>query len=82
VPLELPTAREFELAVEGLGNLRSVYSPVFFSTAVDGTVVQGLGNLKLEPGKPVLLVGNHQVVPVDVGFIVSEVLLLTSVPVR
>ena len=73
MPLELPTGRELELAEEGLQTLRTAYSPVFFSTAPDGSVHRGLGHLQLEPGKPVLLVGNHQVVPLDVGFIVAQV---------
>lgn len=72
-PIELPTAREFELAERDLGNLRTAYSPVFFSTREDGTVEQGLGNLALKAGEPVILVGNHQTVPLDTGFHVAEV---------
>ena len=70
---ELPTPREFELAENDMANLRKAYSPVFFSTKEDGTVEAGLHNLALKRGEPVILVGNHQTVPLDTGFHVAEV---------
>lgn len=73
MPVELPTAAEFAADAESLDTLRSAVSPVFFSTAADGTVEEGLQHLALEAGKPVLLVGNHQTFPIDLGPLVEGV---------
>jgi hypothetical protein len=72
-PLDLPTPKEFEQAEEGLSGLKQLCSPVFFSTREDGTIEQGLHNLPVQRGEAVLLVGNHQTVPLDTGFHISEV---------
>jgi hypothetical protein len=73
VPISLPTAHEFELAKKDMRTLEQAFSPVYFSTKADGTVELGLQNLAIEAGKPVLLVGNHQTIPLDTGFHVAEV---------
>lgn len=52
-------------------------SPVFFSTSPSGDVMQGLAGLNLKPGRPVLLVGNHQTIPVDIAPLVEGVRTLT-----
>ena len=48
-------------------------SPVFYSTTAAGDVVHGLEALALEAGTPVLLVGNHQTIPVDIAPLVEGV---------
>lgn len=73
VPIELPTREEFAEDAASLDNLRAAVSPVFFSTTADGSVEQGLQNLCLAAGKPVLLVGNHQTFPIDLGPLVAGV---------
>jgi pimeloyl-ACP methyl ester carboxylesterase len=66
-----PSAKELRVAFEGLNGLRSVVSPVFFSTRDDGSVVPGLSAVPFEEGRPVLLVGNHQTIAPDLGFIIE-----------
>jgi hypothetical protein len=50
-----------------------VVSPVFCSTSENGDIMRGLDALGLEAGKPVLLVGNHQTIPVDIAPLVEGV---------
>ena len=66
-----PSTKELKVAFEGLNGLRSVVSPVFFSTRDDGSVVPGLSAVPFEEGRPVLLVGNHQTIAPDLGFIIE-----------
>ncbi len=120
-PIELPTAREVEIAGEGpLGNVRTLVSPVFLSTAAEsGRVQLGLGGLPLnaglrksmhegsfgtndgsisqkkknkgtgmhansapqgsdapptQPHRPVVFVGNHQLLAADMYLLVEEFL--------
>ena len=66
-----PSPKELEKAFDGLNGLRSVVSPVFFSTRDDGTIIPGLGAVPFEENRPVLLVGNHQTIAPDLGFIIE-----------
>ncbi|KAJ1455684.1 hypothetical protein M885DRAFT_519387 [Pelagophyceae sp. CCMP2097] len=52
---------------------RVLVSPVFFSTALDGTVERGLAQLPLD-GRPVILVGNHQLFGVDAPLLIGQIL--------
>jgi hypothetical protein len=79
-PISLPTAREVEFATAEMRGLEQAYSPVFFSAKEDGTVEQGLHNLAVKPGEAVLLVGNHQTIPLDTGFHVAEVCGMRQIP--
>ena len=57
----------------GFGNLQKLFSPVFLSTEEDGRVVQGLGGVPTGlSGRPVLLVGNHQLFGADLGLLMSK----------
>eukprot|EP00892_Ulva_mutabilis_P002490 jgi/Ulvmu1/12241/UM086_0032.1 len=78
-PVELPTREEYTEDAASLDTLRAATSPVFFSTAADGSVEQGLRHLALEAGRPVLLVGNHQTFPIDLGPLVDGVYGATGV---
>jgi pimeloyl-ACP methyl ester carboxylesterase len=66
-----PSPKELEKAFDGLNGLRSVVSPVFFSTRDDGTIIPGLAAVPFEENRPVLLVGNHQTIAPDLGFIIE-----------
>ncbi|KAJ8607983.1 hypothetical protein CTAYLR_008250 [Chrysophaeum taylorii] len=56
--------------------LRRLVSPVFFSTTRDGGVVRGLGGVPVprDTGRPMLLVGNHQLLGLDLAFLIDEFL--------
>lgn len=65
--------REVDIGGERSGWLRAAVSPVFYTTDAAGRVHQGLDELNITPGKPVLLIGNHQTVPTDLAFVIEEV---------
>ncbi|CAK9864341.1 unnamed protein product [Sphagnum jensenii] len=50
--------------------LRQVTSPVFFSTAEDGGVIQGLSNIPTD--RPVMLVGYHMFLGLELGILVAD----------
>ena len=82
-----PSPAELERAFESLSFLRKVVSPVFFSTRADGVVVPGLdavplGDARSGEGRPVLLVGNHQTLAPDLGFLVQEFITERNVLIR
>ncbi len=52
--------------------IRQLFSPVFFSTSVDGEVEQGLSNIPTD--RPVLFVGNHLYYGLDLRPVVLELL--------
>ena len=67
-----PSPAELDAAFESLAVLRGVVSPVFFSTRADGQIVPGLDAVPLNDGdRPVLLVGNHQTLAPDLGFLIQ-----------
>eukprot|EP00798_Chlamydomonas_sp_ICE-L_P000390 gene390-1786_t len=59
-PIERATRRELEIASEaaGMGTLRTLCSPVYFSTSEDGIFQKGLGGVPLD-GRPIVFIGNH-----------------------
>ena len=70
-----PTVAEAEAGVESLQGLRSFFSPVFYSwDAAQERIVRGLDGIpdKVE-GQPVLFIGNHQTLSLDLGLLVSQV---------
>ncbi len=80
-----PSASQIEKARDGLQFLRSVHSPVFFSTRRDDGVINGLDAVPTWRGtrnRPVLLVGNHQTFAPDLGFLVDEFLREKDVCIR
>ena len=54
--------------------LRRLVSPVNFSTDAHGKVHEGLGHLPVSHGRPVLYVGNHQTLALDIGFLIEDVI--------
>jgi pimeloyl-ACP methyl ester carboxylesterase len=87
-PIELPTPRELDLDAERfVATLRRLTSPVFFSTDPrTGAVRQGLQHVPLGrgalKGRPVLLVGNHQLFAADMYGMVHEFLRERGAMVR
>lgn len=85
-PIELPTFKELERVAGPTTALgRQIASPVFFSTSIDGTVAPGLGYVPTPEDwagkfgednvrRPVLFVGNHQSLALDLGVLVEELL--------
>jgi len=72
----VPTDEEMEAFEEEgsfYNNLIKPFSPVFFSTSPDGAVQRGLGAVPVGgEGRPVLLIGNHQIFGADLGIILRE----------
>ena len=78
-----PSPAELERGFESLAVLRGVVSPVFFSTRRDGKVVPGIDAVPLSEGdRPVLLVGNHQTLAPDLGFLIQEFVQKRGVLIR
>lgn len=74
LPIELPTEKEWRLDASQIDSLKAAVSPVFYSVSPDTSeVIQGLASLNLKAGRPVLLVGNHQTIPVDIAPLVEGV---------
>ena len=51
--------------------IRRLVSPVFFSTAEDGSTQRGLAGVPND--RPMLLVGNHQTFALDLGLFVEQI---------
>lgn len=81
---EPPSVADIEKARASLSGLRALTSPVFFSTRPDGKVVSGLRAVPIRQrgNRPILLVGNHQTMAPDLGFLVDEFLREYNVCVR
>lgn len=60
--------------------MRQLTSPVFFSTSADGEIVQGLSNIPTD--RPIMLVGYHMLLGMEVGCMVSELLREKNILVR
>jgi len=89
LPVELPTPKEVDLAMEeggvlSVANLNRLVSPMFFSTdAETGQVMPGLGGVPTgQPGRPVLLIGNHQLFAPDMPLMVVQFLKEKGVLLR
>jgi pimeloyl-ACP methyl ester carboxylesterase/1-acyl-sn-glycerol-3-phosphate acyltransferase len=70
----LPTDEEMEEFDKQLGYaLQTAFSPVFFSIDNAGRVVRGLGGVPSGiEGRPVLLVGNHQLFGADLALLIRQ----------
>ncbi|XP_011081015.1 acyltransferase-like protein At1g54570, chloroplastic [Sesamum indicum] len=77
VPLSMS---EFEQAVEGNGWFRNYAGPAMFSTMEDGKIVRGLSGVPEEG--PVLLVGYHMLMGLELSPLVEEFLRVKNVMVR
>lgn len=65
------------------GNFVKAFSPVFLSKDAQGNLQQGISGIPVGvEGRPVLLVGNHQLYGADTGLIIREFILKRNVLVR
>jgi pimeloyl-ACP methyl ester carboxylesterase len=74
---KLPTDEELQETLDKrVKPLRMLTSPKFFSTTADGERVSGLGMIPTTEttGKPLLIVANHQLLGLDLGLIIAELL--------
>eukprot|EP01031_Cornospumella_fuschlensis_P031049 gene31048-37527_t len=59
------TAEEIRLAQKNTHPFFWAASPLFYSTDLQGRVVQGLGGIPNDASRPILFVGNHQLMGLD-----------------
>lgn len=82
-PIELPTEVELKRYAERTTAFgRRIASPVFMSTDASGTIALGLGNLPASGDGPVLYVGNHQTLALDLGVLCEELLSKRGIMLR
>ncbi len=75
-PLELPTRQDLDRTFDSqYGGLQSLISPVFFSEDSEGTIHRGLGHVFSGTDRPILLIGNHQLMGLDMSFMIREFLV-------
>jgi 1-acyl-sn-glycerol-3-phosphate acyltransferase len=76
IDIEAPSPEDLANASKQLDFLTKGLSPIFLSRdAETGRLTQGLGPVPVgSEGRPVLLVGNHQLYGADLGFIIREFL--------
>ncbi|CAN1126698.1 Phytyl ester synthase 2, chloroplastic [Linum perenne] len=75
-----PTPLEFKKIVDKYRELMVATNPAMFSTMNDGKIVKGLGGIPSEG--PVLFVGYHMLLGLEVSQLVTQVLLERNVLVR
>jgi pimeloyl-ACP methyl ester carboxylesterase len=64
-------------------NVRMIHqltSPVFFSTSPEGEISQGLANVPTD--RPIMLVGYHMFLGIEIGVVVSEILKEKNILLR
>ncbi|KAI4350464.1 hypothetical protein L6164_004917 [Bauhinia variegata] len=76
----LPTTDEIKQVVESYRLWNSVTSPVMLSTLEDGTVVKGLAGIPSEG--PVLYVGYHMLLGIELAPMVTRIVLERNILVR
>ncbi|XP_025605965.1 phytyl ester synthase 2, chloroplastic isoform X1 [Arachis hypogaea] len=75
-----PTPTEFKEVLESYRLLNILTSPVMLSTLEDGTIVKGLAGLPSEG--PVIYVGYHMLLGIELGPLVSRILTERDILVR
>lgn len=82
---KFPSLEQIEKGSEDVERSASLLSPVFCSTGPSGTRSFGLSGVPTPTetgGRPVLLVGNHQLLGLDLGPLVREFLIEKGIVVR
>ena len=71
-----PNSIDIKNAEKQAGNLIKAVSPVFLTRRKDGVIVKGIDDIPTgsSTGRPVLLVGNHQLYGADLAIIIKEFL--------
>eukprot|EP01025_Chloroclados_australasicus_P007168 TRINITY_DN12288_c0_g1_i1.p1 TRINITY_DN12288_c0_g1~~TRINITY_DN12288_c0_g1_i1.p1 ORF type:complete len:714 (+),score=35.25 TRINITY_DN12288_c0_g1_i1:137-2278(+) len=86
MPIELPTAKELQADSDGdggpfsLSSIQQLVSPIYCSTDQNGAVSIGFENFP--EGNPLLLVGNHQFMGLDLSLVVPKILQEKGIMVR
>ena len=82
-PIELPTDIELQRYGKSVTQFsRQLTSPVFISTSPDGMKSFGLGDIPSPGDRPIIFVGNHQSLALDMGIFVEEVLKSRGIMLR
>ena len=80
---QVPTDAEILEAIDNrVKPLRDIFSPQFFSTGTDGKRMMGLGKVPSPPNGPILFVANHQLIGLDLGMIIAELLEKRNIAAR
>lgn len=80
-PVDLPTPGELDAwTARATSTLRRLTSPVFLSTRNDGQIMRGLD--ALPTARPILFIGNHQLMAFDLSMMVEQIYRDTGVLVR
>ncbi|EJK46339.1 hypothetical protein THAOC_35000 [Thalassiosira oceanica] len=78
-----PTDEAIQEAIDNrVKGLRDVLSPKFFSTSADGRRSVGLGQVPNSSEGPMLFVANHQLLGLDLGLIIAELLERRGIAAR
>jgi len=81
----LPSMEELEESSAEVERAAAFWSPIFLSTSQEGSRAYGLENVPTPEdvqGRPVLLVGNHQLFGADLGPLIREFILEKGTVVR
>jgi hypothetical protein len=71
----MPDKATIDTARRGVQLFKKTISPIFMSTLKDGTIVRGLSALPdKDPSRPLLLIGNHQFLTIDISLVVEALL--------
>lgn len=82
-PIELPTEIELKRYGSRVTQFsRTLSSPVFISTSEDGMRSFGLGVLPTPGERPIIFVGNHQSLALDMGIFIEEILKERGIMLR
>jgi pimeloyl-ACP methyl ester carboxylesterase len=86
LPIDIPYPSQEDLDKaerDLLGAFAKAFSPVFLSKDKSGNLQRGIADIPLGTGgRPVLLVGNHQLYGLDTGLLIREFILKRNVLVR
>ena len=82
-PIELPTSIELDRSAQRITAIgRRLSSPVFLSTYQDGRMTLGLDALPSPGERPILFVGNHQTLALDMAIMCEEILRERDIMLR
>jgi hypothetical protein len=71
----MPDKATIATARRGVLLFKKTVSPVFMSTRTDGTIVRGLSAIPdKDQSRPLLLIGNHQFLTIDISLVVEALL--------
>ncbi|KAL7526569.1 hypothetical protein ACHAXR_006268 [Thalassiosira sp. AJA248-18] len=79
----VPSDDEIREAIDNrVQPLKDLLSPQFFSTGPDGKRKLGLGKVPKPDEKPLLFVANHQLIGLDLGMIIAQLLVERNIAAR